>query len=481
MEPAPNTPTPKPTQPPPHSSAWQRLLPRTLFGRVTLVIVLGLALAQLLAFAAIRYERGQALQALMMDSVEREIATTVALLDRLPAAERPAWLPRLERRNYRLELAGPVDTPPPTDAALRGFADALTAALQPYPVKALGQAVEPGAGAGSPSVPAIRMQVQLGDGSALYIVARRVAMPVSGWVAWALLAQLLILVLCAWQAVRLVTRPLARLAAAADSLGADLRSPPLQEQGPAEVRQAALAFNAMQQRIAAHTQERVEILAAISHDLQTPLTRMRLRTELMDDAVERDKFQQDLEAMRSLVHEGIGYARSLHGTGETPRRLDLDALLHSMVSDYADTGMRVQLQGRAGAPVLTRPQALRRILGNLIDNALKFGSQVQVQVHTETLADGVASQPAAHGGRLCVTVLDDGPGIPAEHLQAVFKPFFRVEGSRSRDTGGTGLGLSIASQLAAAMGAELTLANRPEGGLAACLRLPPPSPLANKA
>ena len=123
MEPAPDTPTPKPTQPPRHSSAWQRLLPRTLFGRVTLVIVLGLALAQLLAFAAIRYERGQALQALMMDSVEREIATTVALLDRLPAAERPAWLPRLERRNYRLELAGPVDTPPPTDAALRALLD----------------------------------------------------------------------------------------------------------------------------------------------------------------------------------------------------------------------------------------------------------------------------------------------------------------------------------------------------------------------
>jgi signal transduction histidine kinase len=438
---------------------WQALLPSTLFGRITLVMVLGLALAQLLAFAAIRYERGQALQALMMDSVERDIATAVALLDRLPAAERPAWLQRLERRNYRLELAGAVDTPPPTEPVLRGFADAIATALRPYAVTALGQVGEPGPDARP--APAVRMQVRLGDDSSLYIVARRVAMPVSAWVPWALLAQLLILALCAWQAVRLATRPLARLAAAADRLGPDFQSPPLDERGPAEVHGAARAFNAMQQRITGHLRERVEILAAISHDLQTPITRMRLRTELMDEGPERDKFQQDLEAMRSLVHEGVGYARSLHGAGEAPCRLDLDALLRSMVNDYADTGMAVQLRGSAGAPVLTRPQALRRILGNLIDNALKFGTHVQVQV-----------RHGPPGAGLCLEVLDDGPGIPEDQLQQVFKPFYRVEASRNRGTGGTGLGLSIAVQLASAMGAELTLANRPEGGLVARLRLP---------
>ncbi len=430
---------------------WKRFLPRTLFARVMLVIVVGLAIAQLLTFAAIRYERGQALMALMMSGIERDIASSVAVLDRLPAAERAEWLGRLERRNYSFALSGTVDTPPPTDASTRSFVEAIAAALRPYPVIATGRLASP--------TQAVLMQVGLSDGSSLYIHARRVGMPVSDWVQWAMLAQLAILALCAWLAVRLVTRPLARLATAADQLGPDLKGVVLDERGPAEVQRAARAFNAMQRRIAGYMRERVEILAAISHDLQTPITRMRLRTELMDHLPERDKFQQDLEAMRTLVHEGVSYARTLHGASEAPRRLDLDALLHSIVGDYADTGLPVQLEGQVGAPVLARPNALRRILANLIDNALKFGEQVQVRV-------------ARDDAGLTLSVLDDGPGIPPEHLDDVLKPFYRVEESRNRDTGGTGLGLSIAHQLAVAMGAELSLHNRAEGGLAACLRLP---------
>jgi signal transduction histidine kinase len=281
---------------------------------------------------------------------------------------------------------------------------------------------------------------------------------VSNWVVWLLLIQLAVLALCAWLAVRLVTRPLARLAAAADELGPDLKARNLEEEGPTEVAHAARAFNAMQRRISGYMAERVEILAAISHDLQTPITRMRLRTEMMDNERDQLKFRQDLDAMNALVREGVTYARTLHGATEPPLRVDADALLESMVGDYEDSGQQVLLEGRIDAPIVTRPNALRRILVNLVDNALKFGSEVRVRVQ-------------ADADRLVIAVLDNGPGIPPDELEAVLKPFYRVESSRNRSTGGTGLGLAIAHQLAMAMGAELSLQNRSEGGLEARVTL----------
>ena len=430
---------------------FSRLMPRTLFARVTLVIVVGLAVAQLLAFASIRHERGQALRELMMTGVELDIASSVAILNRLPAPERAGWFDRLARPNFRFALDERVDGEPPASPVLRGFAEAIENALRPYPVTRVVQ------------VPmaheTLLMSVRLDDGSDLVVRARRVPMPVSDWVLWALALQLVVLALCGWAAVRLATRPLAELADAADRLGPDLKRQVLSEGGPAEVARAAKAFNAMQQRIAGYMDERVEILAAISHDLQTPITRMRLRTELMDDEAARDKLQQDLDAMQALVKEGVTYARTLHGETEPQQRLDLDALLASMVGDYQDTGHPVTLEGHVGAPVTTRPQALRRVVGNLVDKALKYAGDALVRVEVAP-------------SRVVVSVLDNGPGIPPDQLDAVLKPFHRVEGSRNRDTGGTGLGLSIAHQLAMAIGARLSLHNRPEGGLEVRVELP---------
>jgi len=432
------------------AEGWRRLLPGSLFYRVTLIIVVGLAVAQLLTFAAIRYERNMALRELMMIGIERDIASSVAILDRLPAAERASWLDRLERRNYRFVLGGSAEGTEPGSPASRQFAAAIVEAMRPFEIVKVGEVAWP--------PEELQIQVRLGDGSTVVVHARRVGMPVSGWVMWLLVVQLLVLAVCAWYAVRLVTRPLAQLSAAADELGPDLKGQALAEDGPSEVAHAARAFNAMQQRIAGYMAERVEILAAISHDLQTPITRMRLRTDLMDNEHDREKFRQDLDAMNSLVREGVTYARTLHGATEPPLRIDADALLESMVADYEDVGQQVRLEGKAGAPIVSRPNALRRILMNLIDNALKFGTDVRVQVHAE-------------GGKLVVAVLDNGPGIPPDELEAVLKPFYRVESSRNRSTGGTGLGLAIAHQLAMAMGAELTLNNRAEGGLEARLTL----------
>jgi signal transduction histidine kinase len=216
----------------------------------------------------------------------------------------------------------------------------------------------------------------------------------------------------------------------------------------------------MQQRIAGYLAERVQILAAISHDLQTPITRMRLRLDLMERSEAQDKLYSDLRAMEHLVREGITYARTLHGSAEALARVDLDALLDSLACDYRDGGHAITLDGKVGAPVLTRPQALRRILTNLVDNALKFGGDVDIAVFRE------------EEGSLAIAVRDRGPGIPEAELERVMQPFYRLETSRNRGTGGTGLGLAIAQQLAQALGGRLVLSNRQEGGLQARLTLP---------
>jgi signal transduction histidine kinase len=186
---------------------------------------------------------------------------------------------------------------------------------------------------------------------------------------------------------------------------------------------------------------------------------MRLRLDVMDDSAEGVKLQQDLREMETMVKEGVTYARTMHGATEAPLRIDPDALFDSLVLDYVDAGKDVSLHGQISTALVTRPQALRRIVGNLVDNALKFGGSAEIRL------------AASPNGQVTISVLDRGPGIPAESLDAVFEPFYRLEGSRNRGTGGTGLGLAIARQLALAMDASLSLQNRPEGGLEARLVL----------
>ncbi|RXZ38234.1 sensor histidine kinase [Oxalobacteraceae bacterium CAVE-383] len=426
--------------------------PRTLFARLALILCVGMALAQTLSFWLTMTERDQATTKMMMGSIEREVATAVVLLDRLPAAERSQWLPRLERRNYMF-LLGPGITGAPPDAKLSArVAESIADGIgETYPLTAN---VVPG------DREHFQVHLRLSDGNPLTIDVRPIAgLPLSPWLPLVLVLQLIVLACCCWLAVRQATRPLHQLAQAADTLGPDLKAARLSEDGPSEVSRAAKAFNAMQDRIAIYMAERIQILAAISHDLQTPITRMRLRVDVMDEDAQTVKLQQDLQEMENLVKEGVAYARTLHGNAEAPCRIDPDALFDSLVCDYIDAGDDVSLQGRVDSALVTRPQALRRILCNLIDNALKYAGAAQVTV------------TALPGGGVAVAVLDRGPGIPPDALEAVFEPFYRVEASRNRNTGGTGLGLAIVRQLTLAMNATLTLHNRDGGGLEARLVL----------
>jgi signal transduction histidine kinase len=286
--------------------------------------------------------------------------------------------------------------------------------------------------------------------------------PIAQWLPVVLILQLLVLLGCTWLAVHMAIRPLTRLAQAVDQLDPDTPSPDLVEQGPSEVVYAARAFNTLQGRIAAFLKDRMQLLAAISHDLQTPITRMKLRVEQMHGSQEKDKLWSDLSEMQHLVREGVAYARSMDSAAEPECRIELDAFLDSLVCDYQDSGQPVRFIGKAGGSgtiINTRPHALRRVLTNLLDNALKFGGSAELQVQSST--SGVLLQ-----------VRDNGPGIPEAELAQVLQPFYRVESSRNRDTGGTGLGLAIAQQLSLALGGRLTLQNRPSGGLCVTVELP---------
>jgi len=259
-------------------------------------------------------------------------------------------------------------------------------------------------------------------------------------------------------AVRWLTRPLERLAQAADTLGRDLDQPPLPDSGPDEMRRAAKAFNTMQARLQRLVNDRARLLAAISHDLKTPLTRMRLRAELLEDNDLRVRLLADIDEMSHLVETTLDFVRDAAGD-EPARPLDVDALLGALQADYEDTGRTVDIDGQMMAPFSGRPQALRRALANLVDNAFNYAGTAAIEID-----DG----PSV----LELRIIDRGPGLPEEALERVLEPFQRGETSRSRATGGTGLGLAIARSIARAHGGELTLANRPGGGLIAQLRLP---------
>jgi signal transduction histidine kinase len=262
----------------------------------------------------------------------------------------------------------------------------------------------------------------------------------------------------AWVVVLLALRPLRRLAQAVDEFGRDMTHPPMDESGPSEVRRAAQAFNAMQQRIRGHMAERTQILASVTHDLKTPLTRMRLRLEKCADAALKDRLLADLGFMQTLVEEGLELARSLDAS-EPAQVVALDALLQSQCDDAADAGWDVVYAGPDdGVLVMGRASALGRVFANLIDNAVKYGQHARVSLERR---DGVAQ----------VSIVDGGPGIPEESLQEVLKPFVRLEASRSRDTGGTGLGLAIAANLLRCERGTLSLRNRLEGGLEARVEL----------
>ena len=272
------------------------------------------------------------------------------------------------------------------------------------------------------------------------------------------LIRLAAVALTAWVAARWLSNPIRRMARAADELGKNLNSPPIDDtSGPSEIRQASHVFNQMQTRLRQQMEERNCFLAAVSHDLRTPLTRLKLRAEKIDRQELRADVQNDINEMASIIDTTLGYLRG-DGQPEATCLLDIGALVHSFAEDAKECGDVIAVSGNA-RPIRLQPLATRRCLNNLVENALHYGERADITIG-ET------------DDEVVIAIRDAGPGIPDDKLEAVFIPFYRLDASRSRHTGGAGLGLTIARDMARKQGGDVTLKNAPEGGLVATLVLP---------
>ncbi|MDT9674759.1 HAMP domain-containing histidine kinase [Pseudomonas sp. JV414] len=269
--------------------------------------------------------------------------------------------------------------------------------------------------------------------------------------------QFVSLIIAAWYGAKLLTRPIQRLSDAAERLSENLDSPPLDESGPREARQAAHTFNLMQQRILEQMQQRSRMLGAVSHDLRTPLSRLKLRLEQIDDDKLQGQMRQDLDDMISMLDSTLTYLHEQR-TSEAPQWMDVQALVESLSENAQDQGANVQASGHC-APLQVQPMALRSCINNLLDNALRYAGDALI-----TLEDSREE--------LVIKVIDHGPGIAADKREAVFEPFFRLEGSRNRNSGGVGLGMTIAREAAVRLGGQLSLEETSGGGLTAVIRLP---------
>lgn len=448
-----------------------RLWPRSLYGQLALVLLAGLIVAQLVSAAVSLTERDQALFRFSDAQWAQRVAQAVRLMDSLDASERQRIAGIITTPRLLVSLSAQPAVQGRADPAAEDYQAALKEILgadhQVRVVVAQRTPAESVAGVPAPvDAPNIRSsehvvtEVQLKDGSWVNFDHPRpwtlTDSPLRLMVSLGVL--LVSVLLLSFLAVRWVTRPLSTLARAADELGADLNRPPLPERGPLEVRAAAAAFNNMQARLRDYIYERTRILTAVSHDLRTPITRLRLRAELLTDEELKAKLVRDLQEMENMTNSTLSFLRGFEDR-EPLQSVDLMALLESLEMDFRDMGNDVSLHGRLDRPVLLRPRAMRRLLDNLVTNAVRYGKKAMISA--EDLGETVV-----------IRVRDAGPGIPAGELEKVFEPYYRLDTARSQESGGTGLGLSIARNIADLHGGKLVLQNHPAGGLEAVLTLP---------
>ncbi len=497
-----------------------RLWPQSLFGQLMLTLLLVLILAQLISTAILFYERGQSLnEVLGLQSVER-ISSMVRLFNELTPQAREQTISAFSTSNLRISLElNPLpessESDDPMQKALRNLFIETLDQKRPVRVQILAERDfklsthfesikddssinhsgmnhkngSSGMMHGShdmqqmmrdmmqnPNEMQQMMHHMMGTSAFLdYPFVVQVELNDGIWVSFiqnipeglfklpyrivtSLLILILSVLLLSLFVVRRITKPMDTLAVAADELGRDIQRPPLDENGPNEVKRAAHAFNAMQSRLNQYIKDRSQLLAAISHDLKTPITRLRLRTELLKDAELEKKFLNDLDDMQTMVNETLDYMRG-QDNSEAVQKIDINALIESLAQDTRDAGHEIIIKGKSQEPYLARPLALKRCLTNLLENAIRHGNNATVHIEESEKS-------------LLIRIVDTGPSIPQEKLEEIFEPFSRLDTSRNRSSGGVGLGLGIARDIARSNGGDIYLRNREEGGLEAVLELP---------
>lgn len=465
-----------------------RLLPETLFGRITLTLIVGLLSAQVIgAMLLLENRKGIFQQRFGMQLMQR-IVSVVTLVENMAPEERVELPAALSSPGFRVSLSDqPIDIQPNTHRSDH-FERILQSSLTRHNkvIVAIGRPNQPPLFVerradrrphnrdrrmrwheGEPAPlntgrrPIITTtQVELSDGRWI-IFSRALPAEITQW-PLRILGYLLILIFSivalSLFVVRLITRPLAMLSTAADSLGKNIEQPPVPETGSFEVKQAARAFNTMHQRLKRYIEDRNQVLAAVSHDLKTPITRLRLRAETIAPSTLSAKIKEDLSEMEQMVTASLDYLRGTDSQ-EKAVSVDIHGLLESLQDDMFELGWQFELAAEEILPIKGRPLGLKRCLGNLIENAVRYGTSAKVIFRDSP-------------GKLEIVVTDEGPGIAEQDLEVLFKPFSRGEKSRNRETGGSGLGLGIARNIARAHGGDIMLRNLEPHGLQAIVTLP---------
>ncbi len=430
-----------------------RLIPDRIATRMAATIVLSLIATQvingLVYFAIIGSPDPEFAGRVLLE----RFAAIARIIDRAAPEDRPHFIAVLAQPPMQLALeTGPPKQEPTRSRALDHARQEIQRALEDPDRNVL---IFKGTRDNSESGSA---WVELSNGGWLSVTVADLPVPGPGRLALRLALVAIVVAPISFWAARKLSAPLAAFAEAAEKLGIDSGAPPLREQGPRELRTATRAFNRMQERLKRFIDDRTRMLAAMSHDLRTPLTRLRLRAEFVEDPEQQQKMLAELDEMTAMIDGTLAFARE-DAKREDARRLDLGELVASVCDDAADANEDVTFEPAPRCEIFGRPIALRRAIANVVDNAIKYAGGARVRV-------------AARGAEFAVEIDDDGPGIPEHERERVFAPFYRIETSRSRETGGTGLGLAVARSIVHAHGGDIRLAGRAGGGLRVTIFVP---------
>lgn len=455
----------------------RRVFPQSLGGQLLVMLLLALATTQALGLVLLTDERNRAVRAALGLEAAGRAANVVLLLESAPAELRPSILRAADSPLVRFEVGPEPEAPHDSAGAdvvlrqirqilggpereVRADIHALSPASMPLPagVPAAMRPMHEAMMSGRTDPIELTLSIRLAAGDWLNVrtMFHRPALQLSPQALLPLLMMAVAVAMVVWWTTRRVVGPMRALAIGADRLGRGLEADPLPMTGPSEVRETTQAFNRMKERLTRFVNERTHMLAALSHDLRSPLTAMRLRIEMLDETEDSIRLKALVEEMQAMVEATLEFARGVARV-ESAAEVDLAVLLGDLVGDVG--GDRATLAPSPPLLASVRPKALIRALRNLIDNAVRYGSVAQVTLNR---VPGIA----------VITIADRGPGLPDDQLEAVFEPFVRLEGSRSRDTGGVGLGLAIARTILQAHGGTVILRNRPEGGVEAVVNLP---------
>ena len=443
---------------------WRRILPQTLVGRTLLVLVSALVLTQSVGVLVFWLAHEEMAASLDNRQMAERIASIVQLIEQAPEEDRGRLARGLDRPGLKvgwgktpilpLGTRSVLETPLQDELTRRLPGRVLHAGLRP-PQQISDSGPQAGPGFSRPGSPQLLAAVTLEDGTWLNFVVpflpdERLWRPQFYWPAG---IGLIVVSIFSILAVRYAARPLTILTKAADRLGRDVMAPPVQISGPKEVVDAATAFNRMQARLRRFVEDRTQMMAAISHDLRTPITRLKLRAEFVEDDEQRQKILADLDEMEAMISSTLAFARD-DTARETKAQFDLVGILIDLCDQFA-----ASYDGPDELLMTLGVNGIKRAFANLIENACKYGGGARV---TLRVRDDMAE----------IAIEDDGPGIPAAELEKVFAPFYRLETSRNRETGGTGLGLAVARSAVRSNGGDIVLSNRTRGGLTALVTLP---------